>query len=266
MGKNNRKVLSMLEGAMAVSRALNKITVKPKMSLKEVDGQVKLALPGFLSGPKEEYRFPGFSCVSKAQVVCHGIPQKDRWIDEEDVIKVDVATKKSLRHGYSDMCWSFLIGKKNHSLWLRSYLCTWFIVRSLAWVSKINELVTVSKYYSKKFSLTIVKEFGGHFIGKKMHEGDSFIPYYDYGKVNLSLLNRCFTIEPIYTDSKDYSKFLINERMEHSSKRKGDIFIMFEHTVYLTERKYYVLSYNMKRGWCKRNGLPYLDFSNYRLS
>ena len=245
-------------------RRLTWINVHEGLTLRDIDDQVRKLLPNFTSGPEKEYKFPGFSCISSSKVICHGIPRNDYQVLKEDIIKVDIAAKASLFHGYADMCWSFLIGKRHNSLWVRSYLCTWFILRSLSQVKKVNDLVSICKFYSKKLGLTIVREFGGHFIGRKMHEGGFFIPYSSFSNVNLNLVNRCFTIEPIYTDYLDYKDYVVEDEsgFEYLVKDEKCKFVMFEHTVYLTDKKYYVLSFNMKRRWCLKERLPLLNFCN----
>lgn len=254
----------MIESAWGISRAINLINPYKGKTLWQVDQEVRRLLPGFISGPEREYKFPGFSCISPKEVICHGIPKKNYQVLQEDIVKVDVAAKSSLFHGYADMCWSFLVGRRYSSLWIRSYLCTWFILRNLNQVKKVNDLVSTCRYYSKKFGLTIVREFGGHFIGRKMHEGEFFIPYLDLSKVNINLTNKCFTIEPIYTDNPNYNNYLPEEetRFEHRLKSNQGTFVMFEHMVYLTDKGSYILSFNMKRQWCIERRLPYLNFYN----
>ena len=45
---------------------------------------------GAISGPKGEYDFPGFTCISVNDEVAHGIPGK-RVIQEGDLVNIDVS-------------------------------------------------------------------------------------------------------------------------------------------------------------------------------
>ena len=63
---------------------------------------------GAVSGPKGEYDFPGFTCISVNDEVAHGIPG-NRVIQEGDLVIVDVSGSKN---GYfADTGLSFVVGE-----------------------------------------------------------------------------------------------------------------------------------------------------------
>lgn len=68
---------------------------------------------GAISGPKGEYDFPGYTCISVNEEVAHGIPG-ERVIQEGDLVNIDVSGSKN---GYfADTGLSFVVGEGNPEL------------------------------------------------------------------------------------------------------------------------------------------------------
>lgn len=82
----------------------------PGITTKELDELAgkRFKEHGAISGPKGEYNFPGYTCISVNDEVAHGIPS-DKVLHEGDLVNVDVSG--SLNGYYADTGISFVVGK-----------------------------------------------------------------------------------------------------------------------------------------------------------
>ncbi|RKJ59750.1 type I methionyl aminopeptidase, partial [Butyricicoccus sp. 1XD8-22] len=87
-----------------------KEATKPGITTKELDeiaGRM-FEEAGAISGPKGEYDFPGYTCISVNHEVAHGIPGS-KVIKEGDIVNIDVSGSKD---GYfADTGISFVVGE-----------------------------------------------------------------------------------------------------------------------------------------------------------
>lgn len=86
-------------------------STKPGITTKELDeiAREMFEKAGAQSAPKEEYDFPGYTCISINKEVAHGIPKRKRIIQEGDLVNIDVSGSKN---GYfADTGISFVVGK-----------------------------------------------------------------------------------------------------------------------------------------------------------
>ena len=97
------KIMGIIRNEM-VRKTLPGITTK---ELDDFAGEL-FEQYGAISGPKGEYDFPGFTCISVNDEVAHGIPGK-RVIQEGDLVNIDVSGSKN---GYfADTGISFVVGE-----------------------------------------------------------------------------------------------------------------------------------------------------------
>src|SRR5690606_30765905 len=69
-----------------------KDAAKPGVTTKQLDDMAGRMFEekGAVSGPKGEYDFPGFTCISVNEVVAHGIPD-NYVIKDGDMVNIDVS-------------------------------------------------------------------------------------------------------------------------------------------------------------------------------
>lgn len=83
---------------------------KPGITTKELDEFAGKLFEKFgaVSGPKGQYDFPGFTCISVNEEIAHGIPGQ-RVIQEGDLVNIDVSGSKN---GYfADTGLSIVVGQ-----------------------------------------------------------------------------------------------------------------------------------------------------------
>ncbi|WP_437917751.1 type I methionyl aminopeptidase [Sphingobacterium sp. LRF_L2] len=147
--------------------------VKPGITTKELDeyGGRYLEAQGARSAPKLTYNFPGYSCISVNEVVAHGIPSEKQVLQEGDVINIDVSAE---RQGFwADNGASIIVGQDLHNQ--RKLVNSSFqilngaIKRAKSGV-RINLIGDYIERSAKASNFKIIKNLGGHGIGRALHE------------------------------------------------------------------------------------------------
>ena len=144
--------------------------------------------------------YPASICASVNDMLIHGIPSYEVILKEGDILSIDMG---NIYHGYNgDAARTFAVGKVSEEA-QRLIKCTkecFYAAMDKARVG--NHLNDISKEISRvaaSYGYSPVKEFGGHGIGKEMHE-DPFIWNYDRknGVQGVALRKgMCLAIEPM---------------------------------------------------------------------
>ena len=142
--------------------------------------------------------FPKSVCTSINDVVCHGIPSERDVLREGDIVNVDCST---ILDGYfSDSSRMFCIGEVSPERKKLVDVTRESIQRGLAQVKPWNTLGDMAhavQAYVEENGFNVVREFGGHGIGKEFHE-DPFVSHVgEPGEGVVLAPGMCFTIEPM---------------------------------------------------------------------
>ena len=164
-----------------VGRALQavKAAAAPGVSTLELDEVAEQtireagAVPSFLG-----YQgFPGSICASPNDVIVHGIPSADIILREGDLLSVDCGA--TFDGWVGDSAWSFGIGEVDEDVEKLNLATEWVLHEGLKAMIPGNRLTDVShalematRAAEEKFgvALGIVDGYGGHGIGRNMHE------------------------------------------------------------------------------------------------
>ncbi len=170
------------------------------MSIQEIDDIVArvTAEMGGIAAPLNFEGYPKSVCTSINDVVCHGIPSEEEILEDGDIINVDCST---LFEGYySDSSRMFCVGdvdpgwknlvdvaKKSIDVGLEQ-------VKPYKFLGDMGQAIND---YVESNGYSVVREIGGHGIGKEFHE-DPFVSYVSKaGTEMLMVPGLCFTIEPM---------------------------------------------------------------------
>ncbi len=142
--------------------------------------------------------FPKSVCTSINDVVCHGIPSEHDVLKDGDIVNVDCST---ILDGYfSDSSRMFCIGEVSPERQKLVDVTRESIQRGLAQVKPWNTLGDMAhavQTYVEENGFNVVREFGGHGIGKEFHE-DPFVAHVgEPGEGVVLAQGMCFTIEPM---------------------------------------------------------------------
>jgi methionyl aminopeptidase len=220
--------------------------VKPGVTTNEIDKIVHeytiahKALPA----PLGYNGFPKSVCTSINQVICHGVPD-DTVLKEGDIINVDVT---SILDGfYGDTSATFFVGEVSQTakdITAAAEKAMWKGIEEVRPFATTGDIgFAINKYVTKQ-GYHVVREIGGHGVGKKFHD-EPFVP--SYGKKGRGDKLRpwiCITVEPMINET---AVPLIEKIIPGSSIRyyeTGDqtLSAQFEHTVLITDTGHEVLT------------------------
>lgn len=177
--------------------------------------------------------FPASICTSINEQVVHGIPSKDVVLKEGDVISIDVgATYKGL---VADSAWTYPVGKITPDVQNLLKVCENSLFAGISQVKDNGKLEDVSGAIEDVVNaqkLGIVRQYGGHGVGRKMHE-EPFI--FNFRTDNKVILKNGYTIaiEPMVNLGCDEVEVLEDNWTVVTKDRKPSAH--FEHTVLVND-------------------------------
>ena len=141
------------------------------------------------------------SCISVNDEVVHGVPSKDKILCDGDLVKVDVCAAWS---GYcADMARSFFIGasaqvpvESARLVSVAQDALDWGIRQAVAG-NRVSDISAAIQHEVEKNGFSVVRDFAGHGIGKKMHEEPEVLNYGRPGVGPLLRPGMALAIEPM---------------------------------------------------------------------
>jgi methionyl aminopeptidase len=180
--------------------------------------------------------FPKSCCISRNNVVCHGIPSPNERIEDGDIVNIDLTTIVDGYHG--DSSETFMIGAVSRearhlvSVAARALIIGIDAVRPGAHLYDIGYAI---EPFVNAQGCSVVKQYTGHEIGKKFHGSFSVYHHIEPRADDVIMQpGMTFTIEPminlggfeVTTDKKDGWTV---------RTRDGSLSAQFEHTVLVTD-------------------------------
>jgi len=178
--------------------------------------------------------FPKSICTSVNHVVCHGIPSPKKVLKRGDVMNLDVTVIKDGFHG--DTSKMFFIGKPSvlaKRLVEVTQECLYEGIRQIrpgAHVGDIGHAIQ-SLAHANRFS--VVREFGGHGIGRRFHDEPQILHYGQPGKGARLAPGMTFTIEPMINAGRRHVKLLPDQWTVVTKDHK--LSAQWEHTLLVTD-------------------------------
>lgn len=178
--------------------------------------------------------FPKSICTSVNHVVCHGIPSPKKVLKRGDVMNLDVTVIKDGFHG--DTSKMFFVGKPSvlaKRLVDITQACLYEGIRQIrpgAHVGDIGHAIA-SLAHANRFS--VVREFGGHGIGRRFHEEPQILHYGRPGSGARLEPGMTFTIEPMINAGRRHVKLLPDQWTVVTKDHK--LSAQWEHTLLVTD-------------------------------
>jgi methionyl aminopeptidase len=187
------------------------------------------AVPAF-----KGYRgYPRALCTSINQQVVHGIPG-DTVLKEGDIVGLDFGV---LYKGYfGDAAITVPIGKilqKTQSLVRITEECLYRGIEQMVPEHHLSDLSRAIQDHAESHGFSLVKEFGGHGIGRSLHEDPMVLNYVSNGRGPKLLPGLVLAIEPMVNMGTDRVRILDDGWTVVTLD--GMPSAHFEHTVAITE-------------------------------
>ena len=173
--KNQDQIAIMKEAGRITGEALlvARENVREGVSTYELDKLIREHIER--SGAKPSFLgyagFPGSACISINDEVIHGIPRKNRILNEGDIVKIDVGAFYKGFHG--DSARTFPVGKvsaeaaKLIEVTEQSFFEA---IKMLRVGNRIGDVGHAVDSYVKQYGFSTVKKYIGHGVGRELHE------------------------------------------------------------------------------------------------
>lgn len=251
----------MRESGKIASLILQKLVaeVKPGVTTKEIDD-----LAGDLMEQNDcrsaflNYRgFPGQTCISINEEVVHGIGGLRR-IQPGDILKIDVGIIKSGFIG--DNATTVACGEiplETKRLLAVTEQSLYEAISKARAGRKLADVCGAVSEFAEPFGFTIVREFVGHGVGRKLHEEPQVPNYRPRGKSPTLMPGMCLAIEPMINEGVPEVKILDDGWTVITADRKPSAH--FEHTVLITHGDPEILTDRPRIALPAQLGIPALE-------
>jgi methionyl aminopeptidase len=210
--------------------------VRPGISTLEVDRAAAqfIADAGCRSAFLGYRNFPGHICISLNHEVVHGIGRADRIIQHGDIVKIDVGIVKNGWIG--DNATTVPVGMVPpdvHQLLRATEESLHVAIGHARAGGQLRTLCGSVAAFVKRFGYTVVEQFVGHGVGRKLHEKPE-LPNFDNGRIKLRLEpGMVLAIEPMVNMGVSEVYTLRDKWTAVTRDHKPSAH--FEHTVVVTE-------------------------------
>lgn len=186
--------------------------------------------PAFLG-----YRgYPATSCISINEEVVHGIPG-NRKIREGDIVSVDLGV--IYKGYYGDSARTYGVGRLSQKASRLIQVTQEALYKGIEKARAGNRLFDISKAiqdWVERHGFSVVREFVGHGIGKRLHEDPqvpNYVPKTPYNP--LLEAGMVLALEPM-VNAGDYRVKILSDGWT-AVTADGSLSAHFEHTVAITE-------------------------------
>jgi methionyl aminopeptidase len=223
--------------------------IQPGVSLADLDRRVETHLrsrgaaplyKGYQGNPPSHPPFPGVICASVNQEICHGLPD-ERVLQEGDLVGIDIGLKYK---GYcGDACVTFGVGQISPAaerLLAIARQCLQKGIEAAHLGNRLYDIGTAIEDYADSQGVTVVREWGGHGVGRELHEPPSISHVRMPNRGPKLRPGMVFTIEPMINAGQPEWEMLEDGWTVVTAD--GSLSAQFEHTIAITDNGPEILS------------------------
>ena len=198
-------LLAMRRVGELVARTLNEMraAVQPGVTTASLDALAAqfARRHGARSAPQLAYDFPGFTCISVNEEIVHGIPGP-RVLRPGDVVKLDVTLELG---GYiADAARTVLVPPAAPNARRLQRCARQALKRALDTARagrRLADLGGAVEAEVRRWGFAVVRELGGHGVGRQIHESPSVPNYRDPSERGVLSDGLVIAVEPMVTAS-----------------------------------------------------------------
>ena len=243
--KNNAQMASLRESGKRLETVMHAVAeaIRPGVSTAELDDIAERTIQQLESEPVfkgygEEYGrpFPATICTSINDEVVHGIPRKNRIVQDGDLVKIDMGLR--FRGMVSDMARTFAVGAVSDEavrlvrVTEESLLCGIGAVRV---GGKLSDYAEAVQKHVEEHGFSVVRDLVGHGVGFDLHEPPQIPNYYFAGmKDSTFRVGMAVALEPM-VNVGGYEVGLGKDGWVFTTE-DGSLSAHFEDTVIITDQ------------------------------
>lgn len=227
-----KKACQIAAGALAAGGK----AVKPGATTADVDKAVYdyIVAHGARPNFKGYGGFPGSACVSRNDIVIHGIPSTKETIEEGDIVSVDTGAVIDGFHG--DNAYTFCCGDVSEETQRLLDVTQEALARGIAAAkpgNRIGDIGHAVQSYVEEQGFSVVRAYVGHGIGRELHEAPEVPNFGKAGHGPRLAPGMTLAIEPMINE-KGFDIKLLGDGWTVKT-RDGGLSAHFEHTVAITK-------------------------------
>lgn len=249
--KNQKDLAGLREANRLVAETFEqlRLAIRPGLTLRELDRLATETITrrgaqplyrGYRGNPPTHPPFPGTICTAVNNEICHGLPN-DRVLREGDIVGVDLGLKLN---GYcGDACVTLPVGPisaKAQRLLTVTQECLRRGIQAAQVGRRLSDIGAAIQIYAEGQGFSVVREWGGHGIGKRLHEAPSVPHVGPAGEGPRLKPGMVFTIEPMINAGRPDCRMLADGWTVVTSD--GSLSAQFEHTIAVTPHGPEILS------------------------
>ena len=248
--KSADEIAAMKQAGMIVATVLAKLAdrVAPGLKTRELDAIAvkELAGLGAESSFKGYHGYPATVCVSVNDEIVHGIPG-ERALHEGDIVSIDFG---AIWHGFhGDAAVTVPCGKVNREALKLVEATRGALEKAIDAAragGRLGDISAAVENYATSRGFSVVREYTGHGIGRKMHEDpqipNSTEPPYGLKAGTGPLLKKGMTLalEPMLTAGGWRTRVAEDNWTVHTAD--GSLAAHFEHTIAINSNEAEVLT------------------------
>ena len=184
--------------------------------------------------------YPASICTSVNHIVCHGIPKATEFLKNGDIVNIDLVVELNGWHG--DTSRMFTVGKISPEALGLINVTKDALMQGINAVTPGGYLKDIGQAITdciEPNGFSIVQDYAGHGIGKKMHESPEILHYINNSNIMIRP-GMCFTIEPMINIGMPGTKTL-NDNWTVVTQDKS-LSAQWEHTIVVTDSGYEILT------------------------
>lgn len=228
------QVLQYLKKNVKEGMTTKDIEIMADDKLKSINEKATPAFKGYMG-------YPSSICVSVNSEIVHGIPSEKTVLKEGDIVSMDFGV---LYDGYyGDSALSIGIGKvseKTEKLLKVTEESLYKGIDALKVGCTLNDMAREIQQHVENNGFSVVRDFVGHGIGKKMHEAPQVANFVMPGADTLVKQGLTICIEPMVNMGGSAVEVL--EDGWTAKTLDGSLSAHFEHAVAVTDKETIILS------------------------
>ncbi|MBQ3271141.1 type I methionyl aminopeptidase [Candidatus Saccharibacteria bacterium] len=246
--EQSEKISAMREGGKILGNLLRDLKdyVKPGMSEKEIDAWVRKEVVkrgAIVAYDELEEKFPGAICISTNEQLVHGAPS-DYVLEEGDKVSFDMVIK--YKGYYTDAAFTMLVGGTGSPAVKKMISVTesalYEGIEQVKPGAKLGDIGYAVEKVLKKGKLGVIRNYVGHFIGKKMHLPPDVPNYGKRGHGYALQVGDTLCIEPMSSLGKPANHIAHDGSGWTVEMNDGSFGCHCEHTILVTEDGYEILT------------------------
>lgn len=246
--KSPEQIEKMRVAGRLTAKVLEAVTeiIKPGITTMEIDEFCEHYIVETLNaipGSKGQYGYPYSVNTSLNHVICHGMPSTKQVLKKGDIVNVDVTV---IKDGYfGDSSKMFCVGATAvhaERLVRITQECLYKGIETVKPNATLGDIGHAIQTHAEKNHYSVVREYCGHGIGKKMHEDPQVMHYGTPGAGIALQEGMTFTIEPMINQGKAAVKHIEKDGWNIAITKDRMLSAQWEHTILVTSSGFEVLT------------------------